>query len=315
MRLGRKAEITLVVALASFLASTVVLIGFVGVVMPALKEATDKELCKLSVQAKYAPSIITGKESGINLQCYTQTLEMRYDGIYKSGKKRAPVRIDNTYHDTDKNYQKKEKTIIAIANEMYDCWDQFHQGKLNIFRSVEKRCVICTDLVFHTDWLNKGEGEVPLIIGDFINENIIPGTEITYANYFGGRFDSDFSVDPTQKTQIVFKALEKSWLTSAAVGEVGGCVAGAVVGAKVGGVIFAVGGPIGWVAGPVAFLTSYAGGCLIGWVAGKDIALDQEIKGGKNTAAEQQKKGDEWVASMVVGPEILVSRSSCDRLY
>ena len=101
MKLGIKAQISLVVALSAFLTSTVVIVGFFGVVLPALQDATDKELCKISVQAKYAPTAISGKETMINLQCYTQTLEMKPEGIYKSGKKREPELIDNTYSEND----------------------------------------------------------------------------------------------------------------------------------------------------------------------------------------------------------------------
>lgn len=244
MALMKKGEITLVVALTAFLASTVVLVAFYGVVLPGLKEMSDKELCMLSVQAKYAAGAVKGKEALINLQCYTQTLEIKRDGIYKSGKKRKPKLIDEFSGDDD--YTRIEKVQEAIANEMFDCWDQFHEGKLPMFYEKEKRCVICADIVFHSDWLDSG-GDKYVIIGWFLNNYEIPGRDIKYSTFFGGRFDSNFTIDPTQKTQVVFKGLE----------------------------------------GPE----------------------------GQDTGRAAAQAVENWRASMVIGPSVMVGGGSCDRLY
>lgn len=304
-----------------FLAVTIVFLVFYLLVIPYFRdEVSDKELCRLSVMGKYGGKTATlgTSESNIALQCFTQTINVNKDGVYQIGKDAKPRQIElfpsysfsGGKSKADINNERIELVKQAVADKMYDCWDQFWQGKLAIWTGGEKRCVICSDISFDSDWIDvsglenlPGEAAKKDAIsnfGEYLNTQKI-NKEQTYADFFGGKFENDFSINPRVNTKIVFKSIGRSWLEAHALsiltGEVFGCGVGLYAGLAV-GVAIAATGFIGWIAGGAA-LTIAGAGCSVGIVSGGVVAASQ---------------GGEWAPAMVVGPSALVAES-CDRLY
>ena len=71
-----------------------------------------------------------------------------------------------------------------LANLMFDCFDQFGAGELDIFAtrrgSTDHYCVVCNKVSFTEP------GKVIRGLPDYLSENFIPGTGKTYFQYFKG---------------------------------------------------------------------------------------------------------------------------------
>jgi len=318
---SKKAKMSVLQELLLFLAVTVVFIIFFFIVLfPIFGEISDKELCRTSVMAKYGGKAGTlgTSETRVALQCYTQNVKIKSDGVYKSGREREEVKIPGYEFPSappiggskiDFNNKKIEIVKRAIASEMYDCWDQFSRGQLSIFTE-QTRCVICSEITFESNWLDvsglenfPGEAEKKDVItnfGEFLNTQTIPGHKETYAGFFEQEWEPDFLINTKVETDVVFKAISRGWLESymPGGGVALGCVGG--VGVGVASILLSLPtGPIGWIVGVAGAVATTAKGCLIGGVAGTAAAAYQ---------------GEDWFPSLVVGPEGLVA-AECSRLY
>jgi hypothetical protein len=332
---GKDSPETLKVLLI-FLVVTIVLIAFFAMVIPFLKEVSDKEMCKVSVMAKYGGKAATAhiSESNIALQCYSQTIKVTNEGIFKSGKKRKPRQIaefpsysfSGGKSKIDINNERIELVKEAVANEMFDCWDQFWSGTLAFF--TEPSCLVCSDISFETDWLDvsgleKYEGEMQkreiiFNFGEYLNTHKI-NKEQTYSEYFGGDFEAWLFINARTNTKIVFKAVAQSWLSKWIDLTVFGCLldAGGKVGAVIPGAtvttLAAMSGTGGITSAfqetesPISRLAITAGsflpfpgsGCAFGLVVG---AITAKVEGG------------DWVPSMMIGPSGMVS-DQCSSMY
>ncbi len=211
----KKAQSKLLVTLIACLAAGLIVILFFAVVLPAMRDTSDKLLCSVTVGAKYGSGRASmGTESSVRLACYTQTLDIRQDGIFKSGKNTNPKKLKGqpNFEKGDDDEDKIEAVQWAIANEMYDCWDQFGEGRFPIFFGRKSRCVVCSEITFQDGWLDDKSSE-QIKIGPFLNEETMPmHGEMTYSEYFKGRFAEDFKVDPATRSQVVFKGVGRAWL-------------------------------------------------------------------------------------------------------
>ncbi|MFA5141460.1 MAG: hypothetical protein WC471_00635 [Candidatus Woesearchaeota archaeon] len=211
--------ITYIMVLIICLVTLIVLIMFQSSIINLIKSTTTDNACKASVylQSKLQ---LEGKnfiETG-NLECPTRVIELTKEAQIKP----------------------------TIANELYSCWDNFGQGKWEIFKADSQTyCVICSNIQF------KGlEGRLPGIIKYLANTKI-PGESQTYFEGLNGvRFNentiSSFDnfitpefdyIDLTKPLSIVFvysKRAAESKLSSTFQGIIGstplGMVSGTVVG-------------------------------------------------------------------------------------
>ncbi len=293
----RKSQMTAMRGLIIFLVVAIVLLVFYVGVISLLQDEADRELCRTSVLAKLGGNLASFglSESSITLQCYTQQVQVRSDGIYKSGKKTKMVKIQDFPESygggsEDLKNRKIELVQLAIANEMYDCWYQFYEGKLAIFTDGE-RCVVCSEISFEEDWIDPEKrldsfGNFDM----FLMTTKIPGSKQTYADYFGKNFVAPQGVLTTAKTSVIFRAVAKSWwndLKSKMFTTGAGttlCVGGSLVAAPfTGGLSIAAGV-----------------GCLVGGV----------VSGVYDVASSKS----EFIPSLLIGPENIVS-GKCDKLY
>ncbi|MFA5176291.1 MAG: hypothetical protein WC413_03490 [Candidatus Nanoarchaeia archaeon] len=150
-----------VVKLAVLLMATVILILVLTVTLgPRLFSVSNVALCKISVEFKARlNSVGVGQFMNTPLFC-----------------KSNPVFIDkiSTPH-------KVEKTI---ATEMYNCWYQFGEGKINFlkkfsFNRYGLNCFLCSKIDFSEDLTN---GQVNL--WDYLKDTKIPAGDQTYLQYF-----------------------------------------------------------------------------------------------------------------------------------
>ena len=93
-----------------------ILLKFETNIAETYKKTADKQTCKASVQTHAA-------------------LKMKYADF--SGDIKCPT-VKVTINDKDENVIKKQ-----IADSMYDCWDQFGRGKLELFSDDSEYCTIC----------------------------------------------------------------------------------------------------------------------------------------------------------------------------
>ncbi len=168
------------------------------------------------------------------------------------------------------NSGNEERARKEIAGLMYDCFDQFGAGRYDLFEtnrgSTDHYCVVCNKVSFTEP------GKTIKGLPEYLSENFVPGTGMTYFQYFKG--DSvakgesatvtdantkvpkpdaiklaPFNIDTSVDQAILFTYSKSTgWWDKILAGEIAGTT-GIVVGGAVAG--FFTGG-IGWVAAGAA---------------------------------------------------------------
>lgn len=112
------------VSIVIILITALILLVYEGNLKKAYIEATAKQTCKTSVK--------------------THTLlKLRYADF--SGEIKCPT-VKMQINDNNENIAKKK-----IADALYDCWDQFGRGKLELFTDNSVYCTICRRITFGKD--------------------------------------------------------------------------------------------------------------------------------------------------------------------
>lgn len=135
------------------------------------------------------------------LKCKTQ-----YSCLSMGGK--CPEKFEAITLENEEGIKKE------IANAMYDCWWMLGEGEKQIFPVgwVEGTtlygksfCVICSVISFSEDVQEKHEEIKDMTF--YLAENVIPGKNITYSEYFSLGLGDIKDIDTAQKQMIVFKQL------------------------------------------------------------------------------------------------------------
>lgn len=192
-----------------------VIIIFIGTVKEGQEKLLTKETCKRSVETISAT-------------------KLRVKGFQLFDKFGSPQTLNcaTQYLTAGAGQEKK-----VLANAMFDCWDEFGQGKKEIFDTAKGNyCVVCSRVEF----TNKGEVTE---FTKYLIETKIPGTEKTYFNYLNNvemknanliaeyensNLKGKDNIDTTKPIAVVFvmaKTPTNSWWQ------------GSVIGALVGGTI------------------------------------------------------------------------------
>ena len=239
------------------------------------EENAQKQICKKSV-LMYSKLMIGGKPLSESIKCPTKYISLQ----------------------SSKNNLEIEKTI---ANEMYECWDNFGQGKLELFDTKnEKFCVICSSIGF------SGAQKEITGLGSFLATEKTPLGNETYLQFLAGgienyellksqteSLDSKFKIDTSKQYGIMFVYAKKSRMsTIAKIGIGAGVAAAGVIGIAL--IASHVGVPVG-----IAFIkyTIYAASATA--VAGG--------YGGSQTGAEES----EWQASVMFVPTEEIQNIGC----
>lgn len=231
----------------------------------------EKSTCKESVQ-QYAKLRIPG----IDLASTDQI--------------KCPVQL-KTINPSDDGRAKK-----LLADAMFDCFDQFGAGELELFEtrraSTDHYCVVCSKITFTEIDKNleiKG-------FADHLSEEFVPGKKVTYFQYFKGDTvakgeattvtdmttgtktpdalkSTPLDIDTSIEHAVLFTYSKSTgWWDKIVAAEVAGTV-GIVVGGAVAG--FFTGG-VGWVVAGAAL----AGGTGVGFGLAKAPSLDSDWQAG-----------------------------------
>ena len=201
------------------------LIYFVGFVYkPAVESSLEKQICKDSVllKAKAKKIPLLQAEAKIDLHCNTTKIAINsLDQLNTEGKG-------------------------LIANAMYDCWDQFGEGKVDFldrysFRYQKTFCFICSKIEFDKS-IAGNKFDINLLTS-YLNEQYIPSTDMKYSEYFFNTKNTkvdvpEFKVLTIDKPlYVVFYATQERSLvemlgaigTGGVLGLTGGCLVGLVI--------------------------------------------------------------------------------------
>jgi len=159
-----------------FCALVIIFLLFLSRTNDVLKAKAQKEICKSDVYGQAAMGIKPLK----TIEKIGELIDNRHDIVSDVNCPTQEVVIKEKL-DTKAGQVKAEK---QIATAMYDCWDQFGQGKLELFESkigTDMYCVMCSHITF-----KENDKKIDGFI-NYLQENTIPSdTETTYAEYLTG---------------------------------------------------------------------------------------------------------------------------------
>jgi Ca2+/Na+ antiporter len=281
----RKAQVHgFMLGLVIFCALVIIFLLFLSRTNDILRSKSQKEICKSDVYGQTAMGIKPLK----NIERIGELIDNRHEFVSDINCPTQEVVIKEKL-DT-KDGQTKAKKQIASA--MYDCWDQFGEGKLELFESktgTEMYCVMCHHITF-----KQKDKEIKGFV-DYLSDNTIPGSsEVTYTEYLTGyqtletlsvfKENMDNFMQQHDAKEIItssdyavtffyYKQGYIDKIKSTALGMVGGAVVGTVggglsVGVVVGAVTISTGGAA------AIGLAIFALGTSIGAVVGSDKSAD-----------------------------------------
>lgn len=119
-----------------------------------LGATTEKQICKASVYTQFATKL---KNKVLGADIFNTEIE-------------CPIRMITI----DKKENDNAKQIVAKA--MYDCWDQFGEGKLALFEDEKVYCSACNHITFEDKNLKITD------FGEYLASTKIGTYDITYSN-------------------------------------------------------------------------------------------------------------------------------------
>ena len=131
--------------------------------------------CKDSVRSSASLHFRGLRPSAID--CEPNTVEISKDRISKNSGCSVQT-LDNS--------NREERIKKAVADEMYYCWDQFLQGKENLFGDPGIYCNLCSIIEFRDAEKAKVKG-----LSDFIARQNIPNGEMTYYQFLTNGADPE----------------------------------------------------------------------------------------------------------------------------
>jgi len=145
--------------------------------------SVDVETCRISVLQRAKFVIAEQNPFGVELQCptsYINLLDNKDDKV--KGEK-------NIFIEDEEDIKK------VIANEMYDCWFKFGNGRVDFvgegFNLAENKvCYICADIRISDKVLaNPKVGREIKNFEIYLVNNDIPGRDLNYYEYLGGNLE------------------------------------------------------------------------------------------------------------------------------
>ena len=146
--------------------SILVLSLFLGKLKTATLGTVDKSMCKESVRTAAGAKIV-------------------WEGSVVIGD-RMPISCGTKY--ITRSYKEKDEDKIKqeIANAMYECWDNFHRGTLEIFDTTDQNfCVVCSRLDFPEYKKRPGERKINDFV-EFLLDKQVPLKGMSYYTFLQG---------------------------------------------------------------------------------------------------------------------------------
>jgi hypothetical protein len=163
----KKAQADNFVILVLFLVILATLLYFYLLYNKGLSGTTPKQICKSSVKMNAASHI---------------------GDLYLDSELKCPTQ----YINIDK--RKKDEVMGELAKYMYDCWDMFWEGELNLFPQEEgdtiNYCVVCHHIIFKEKMIIPATEFL-----SYLKENKRPGETKTYQQYLSSSSTRDDAAD------------------------------------------------------------------------------------------------------------------------
>lgn len=226
--------VKMVVGLLVVFSLMLVLMLFLAKIDKIKDEKLGKSICKVSVDV-YSKSRLIGADFASEINCPTKRLSIPDSDV--------------------------EMIMNKLSMAMYDCWDQFGRGRLNLFSNEykeERHCVVCHVIEFKDKDIRIGSER----FSKYLKTWNIPSGEMSFEEFFLGysTYEEDKEKQYTTELADINTELEYStvfvydkegylskWITSgvgAAAGIIlipftggGSALVGTVVGAVGGGII------------------------------------------------------------------------------
>ena len=200
------------ISAATVVGIVIAIVGFAIVLLfySALKEGSgvnaQREVCRLSVLTRATEQSITGT-SAIPIKCTTEKVCLTYGDKCKQFAGEENVRTVKLPGDDGKAAEVIE---MESANAMFDCWSMIGEGKFDLFnqKAVQEfalnaagsTCVICSRVAIAPDVEAKREMLRRVNINEYMKENNVPGSSLTYLQAFVG----DKGINAYAKSKIEF---------------------------------------------------------------------------------------------------------------
>jgi len=191
----------------------------------AMHSGYDKQLCKQSVILNSrikTPGIGTAH---FDVNCPTRYVTIDTDEIItettRSGERKENVYCRGKKKGVDVDSEESlecfnEFTNKVIANLLYDCWDQFGMGRLEVFseKTQDRQCVICSRIEFSDNAKKALKGASSTLyleeLNDYLKNNKPLLHDISYHQFL---MDGQDIVDPyygyhTDQTQGIIYRIE-----------------------------------------------------------------------------------------------------------
>jgi len=225
--------------------SALILMLVLGQFGDILTDTTPREICKVSAytrSAYFEKNIAFQKIFGIpSLKCKTE-----YDCLATGSGCSKPY---ITTKVKDAEGIKKE-----IAGNMYNCWDNFGEGKIDpiggSFNLGSNVCLICSRIKFD----DKAKSEIKQVnnLVDYLSTNKIPGKNITYSQFLTrsnkpNALGAEYKIDLSKEYAVVYTVYAPGYAA-----KVGAAATGALVGGSTIAIVFGTGGTAAIVFGGVA---------------------------------------------------------------
>ncbi len=292
---NKRGELTTkqIVVMIILIISFVIILFFIFQLSPI--ETADKQICHDSVVLR-GNSLIGGQTLPLN--CKTNFVYVTASSTKSNKRMSTPQRVVDV--------RTKEDVYEFLANDMYDCWWMYGEGKVDYLGEVDwtsnSYCSICSQIVFDESVKkifadNGGKLSKDDFYKTYLTKNI-PGKQTTYSEYLLGTKNPDdyltqYNIETSSgeqtvgatswgntdldKTQILIMSIKSEVSTTAWV-----LTGAAVVGAITAGVLltpFTLGASLVSAVGAVIVI----GGATAGGVAG-GVLVAPMIKGSSGRA-------------------------------
>jgi len=146
--------------------TTIMFLGVYSPIEASVRDVADMQACRLSAAA--ASDMRTS--ALVDLECPTQNVVVKADGIYQSSLRTTKQEKTSSYAEATSRLivrgiaspQEKEilreMALYAVANEMKTCWFMFGEGLYNPFSHgalmSDTHCVVCSSVDFSDNFRN-----------------------------------------------------------------------------------------------------------------------------------------------------------------
>lgn len=170
------------VGLVLTIVTTAVLLGLVEMQGKSVEDVTSREICRQSVQKHADLHIRTFNPPSDMINCPAAYIEISKDkAMYEYRNRKSIINLKGT------EKEKKQQVQRIMADEIYNCWNQFGEGKKDLFGGPKKYCSVCSVFQFNDDLELNGYEFYTFLMQNKVPNRKLAENGITYFDYMQGR--------------------------------------------------------------------------------------------------------------------------------